>query len=43
MKMQNDVASARSGRVIEIRVKPGDVVEQGAVLIVLGPQETRDA
>jgi len=39
MKMQNDVASSRSGRVIEIRVKAGDVVDQGAVLIVLGPSE----
>ncbi|HET9235503.1 MAG TPA: biotin/lipoyl-containing protein [Candidatus Eisenbacteria bacterium] len=43
MKMQNDVASARSGRVIEIRVKSGDVVDQGAVLVVLGPHETTDA
>jgi biotin carboxyl carrier protein len=40
MKMQNDVASVHSGRVIEIRVKPGDVVDQGAVLVVLGPHET---
>jgi len=39
MKMQNDVASERSGRVLEIRVKPGDVVDQGTVLIVLGPSE----
>jgi len=39
MKMQNDVASPRSGRVIDIRVKAGDVVDQGAVMIVLGPLE----
>jgi 3-methylcrotonyl-CoA carboxylase alpha subunit len=39
MKMQNDVSSSRSGRVTDIRVKPGDVVDQGAVLIVLGPLE----
>lgn len=43
MKMQNDVASVRSGRVVEIRVKPGDVVDQGAVLVVLGPHETTNA
>jgi hypothetical protein len=39
MKMQNDVTSARSGTVLEIRVKAGDVVDQGAVLVVLGPTE----
>jgi len=39
MKMQNDVTASRSGKVTEIRVKPGDVVDQGAVLIVLGPPE----
>jgi biotin carboxyl carrier protein len=39
MKMQNDVASIRSGKVIEIRVKEGDVVDRGAVLVVLGPEE----
>ena len=43
MKMQNDVPSLRSGRVIEIRVRPGDVVDQGAVLIVLGPNEASHA
>ena len=39
MKMQNDVASVRSGKVIEIRVKEGDVVDRGTVLVVLGPEE----
>jgi biotin carboxyl carrier protein len=39
MKMQNDIAAVRGGRVEEIRSKPDEVVEQGAVLIVLGPAE----
>jgi biotin carboxyl carrier protein len=39
MKMQNDIAAARGGRVEAIRVKPGDVVDQNAVLVVLGPVE----
>lgn len=39
MKMQNDVTSVRSGTVLEVRVKAGDVVDQGAVLVVLGPTE----
>jgi acetyl-CoA/propionyl-CoA carboxylase biotin carboxyl carrier protein len=39
MKMQNDVTSVRDGTVLEVRVKPGDVVDQGAVLVVLGPAE----
>jgi acetyl/propionyl-CoA carboxylase alpha subunit len=39
MKMQNDIAAIRGGTVREIRSKPGDVVNQGAVLLVLGPAE----
>jgi biotin carboxyl carrier protein len=39
MKMQNDVPAVRGGKVVEIRAKKGDVVDQGAVLVVLGPAE----
>ena len=39
MKMQNDLAAVRGGRVEEIRVQPGDVVDQGTVLVVLGEDE----
>ena len=39
MKMQNDLAAIHGGKVEEIRVKPGDVVDQGTVLVVLGPEE----
>jgi 3-methylcrotonyl-CoA carboxylase alpha subunit len=41
MKMQNDIAAVRGGRVEAIRVKAGDVVDQNAVLVVLGPVEPR--
>ena len=37
--MQNDIAALRGGTVREIRSKPGDVVNQGDVLLVLGPAE----
>jgi biotin carboxyl carrier protein len=35
MKMENEVRSPIAGAVKEIRVKPGDTVEGGAVLIVV--------
>jgi len=39
MKMQNDVAAVRGGRVAEIRAEAGAVVDQGAVLVVLDEAE----
>lgn len=39
MKMQNELAALRGGRVAEIKVAPGDVVEQDAVLVVLEAEE----
>lgn len=39
MKMQNEIAAVRGGRVKEICSKPDEVVEQGTVLVVLGPAE----
>jgi biotin carboxyl carrier protein len=39
MKMQNDVAAVRGGRVTEIRADAGAVVDQGAVLVVLDDAE----
>ena len=36
MKMQNEIPSPRSGRVEAVRVREGDTVEHGAVLVVLG-------
>lgn len=38
MKMQNDLAAVQGGRVEAVHAKPGDVVEQGTVLVVLGPE-----
>jgi len=38
MKMQNDLTAVTGGRVESIHAKPGDVVEQGTVLVVLGPE-----
>lgn len=35
MKMQNDLAAVRGGTVVEVRAAPGEVVDQGAVLVVL--------
>jgi biotin carboxyl carrier protein len=35
MKMQNELRVPRAGIVKEIRVKPGDKVEQGQVLVVV--------
>jgi biotin carboxyl carrier protein len=39
MKMQNDLAANQGGKVVEIAVKPGDVVEQDQVLVVLQGEE----
>ncbi len=35
MKMENELRSPRDGTVKEIRVKPGDKVEQGQVLLIV--------
>jgi len=43
MKMQNDLAAVTGGRVESIHAKPGDVVEQGTVLVVLGPEPAPEA
>ncbi|NPA90352.1 MAG: acetyl-CoA carboxylase biotin carboxyl carrier protein subunit [Chloroflexi bacterium] len=36
MKMENEIRAPQAGIVREVRVSPGDSVEQGAVLVVLG-------
>jgi biotin carboxyl carrier protein len=36
MKMENEIAAPRAGRVIELSVAPGQTVEAGAKLILLG-------
>jgi biotin carboxyl carrier protein len=35
MKMQNDVRAARAGRVVEVKVVEGALVDAGAVLVVI--------
>jgi glutaconyl-CoA decarboxylase len=35
MKMQNELRTPKAGTVKEIRVKPGDKVEQGQVLLIV--------
>jgi len=35
MKMENEIAAPRGGRVKEVAVTPGQAVESGAVLLVL--------
>jgi pyruvate carboxylase subunit B len=35
MKMENDLRTQSSGIVSSVRVKPGDTVEKGAVLVEL--------
>jgi glutaconyl-CoA decarboxylase len=35
MKMENEVRSPISGEVKEIKVKPGDTVEGGALLVIV--------
>jgi biotin carboxyl carrier protein len=36
MKMENELRSPRDGVVIRVQVKPGDGVEKGQVLAVIG-------
>lgn len=36
MKMEIPVLAERAGTVVEVSVKPGDVVQEGDALIVLG-------
>jgi biotin carboxyl carrier protein len=36
MKMQNEMKALRSGHVVEVRVRDGDTVTAGDVLVVLG-------
>jgi biotin carboxyl carrier protein len=35
MKMQNEIASPKEGRVIELRVAPGDTVAGGDILAII--------
>jgi len=37
MKMENEITAPRAGRVTEVKVRPGEAVEAGATLVVLGP------
>jgi biotin carboxyl carrier protein len=37
MKMENEITAPRAGRVTAVQVRPGEAVEAGAVLVVLGP------
>jgi biotin carboxyl carrier protein len=39
MKMENAVSSPVSGRLLEVSVSPGDAVEAGATLAVIGPEK----
>jgi acetyl-CoA/propionyl-CoA carboxylase biotin carboxyl carrier protein len=36
MKMENHIAAAHDGRIQQVAVKPGDVVETGQILVTLG-------
>jgi len=36
MKMQNEMKALRGGNVVEVRVRDGDTVSAGDVLVVLG-------
>jgi biotin carboxyl carrier protein len=36
MKMQNELRSPRDGTVLEVRIQPGQAVEQNQVLVVVG-------
>ena len=38
MKLENDIRSPRAGKVLEIKVKDGQALEKGAIMIVLGPE-----
>jgi biotin carboxyl carrier protein len=35
MKMQNEIKSPKDGRVVEIRVAPGDTVAVGDILAII--------
>jgi len=35
MKMQNEMKSPRAGKVVSVKVKPGDTVNAGEVLAVV--------
>jgi len=37
MKMENEIAAPRAGRVATVRVRPGEAVDAGAPLVVLDP------
>ena len=39
MKMENEIAAPRDGRVRDVAVRPGDAVETGQVLVVLEPED----
>jgi biotin carboxyl carrier protein len=39
MKMQNDLAANQGGEVIQVAVKPGDVVEQDQILVAMKREE----
>jgi biotin carboxyl carrier protein len=38
MKMQNDVRAMRAGRVVDVKVVEGTLVDAGAVLVVIGAE-----
>jgi biotin carboxyl carrier protein len=40
MKMESPLAASMSGRVSEIYFKPGDVLDMGAILMIIEPTET---
>jgi biotin carboxyl carrier protein len=35
MKMENEIAATKAGKVVELHVEPGQTVEGGAVLAVI--------
>jgi biotin carboxyl carrier protein len=37
MKMENNITAETSGTVAEVKVKPGDAVGAGDVVVVIGP------
>lgn len=39
MKLENDIRSPRDGKVLEVLVKPEDILEKGAMMVKLGPLE----
>ena len=42
MKMENELRTPRDGIVMQIAVVAGSTVDTGAVLVVVGDQETRE-